>query len=165
MAETTGRGAASGAATQARRPRPVPQSGTTLLDARLRAGRGSKARPAVYAGDAPWKGPEGDTNLRAVFRDGLFRCFLLGVLVMGALRGVLVVIAQPGEFLVKGLDGGFLLAENLFDQVMPVGFERLLLGKEFFNVVFRGFTRSPGLRRGSRRLSSLLPRSDPVALG
>ena len=82
----------------------------------------------------------------------LFWRFLLGVLVVGALRGVLVVVAQPGELLVEGLDGGFLLAENLFDQVMPVGFERLLLGKEFFNVGFRGFTRSAGLRRGSRRL-------------
>src|ERR1039457_5622747 len=93
-----------------------------------------------------------EANLRAVFRaDGLFG-LLLGVLVVGALRGVLVVVAQPGEFLVKGLDGGFLLAENLFDQVMPVGFERLLLGKEFFNVVFRGFPRSPGSRGGSRRL-------------
>src|ERR1035437_2672988 len=79
---------------------------------------GSKARPAVYAGDAPWKGPEGDTNLRAVFRaDALFG-LLLGVLVMGALRGVLVVVAQLFQLLVEGLDGGFLLAENLFDQGM-----------------------------------------------
>ena len=95
MAETTRRGEASGAAGQARDPG---------------GSRWSKARPAVCAGHAPWKGPEGDTNLRAVFRDRLFRCFLLGVLVMGALRGVLVVVAQPGELLVEGLDGGFLLA-------------------------------------------------------
>src|ERR1035441_8712849 len=77
-----------------------------------------------------------EANHRAVFRDGLLWRFLLGVLVVGALRGVLVVVAQLFQLLVKGLDGGFLLAENLFDQVMPVGFERLLLGKEFFDVVF-----------------------------
>src|ERR1035441_8785503 len=77
-----------------------------------------------------------EANHRAVFRDGLLWRFLLGVLVVGALRGVLVVVAQLFQLLVEGLDGGFLLAENLFDQVMPVGFERLLLGKEFFDVVF-----------------------------
>ena len=35
-----------------------------------RAGGGSKARPAVFAGDASWKGRKGQTNLRAVFRAG-----------------------------------------------------------------------------------------------
>ena len=102
-----------------------------------------------------------EANLRAVFRDGLLWRFLLGVLVVGALRGVLVVAGQPGEFLVEGLDGGFLLAENLFDQVMPVGFERLLLGKEFFDVVFwhrsiirqaRGRMQGPESHRSPRPL-------------
>src|ERR1035441_1920567 len=102
-----------------------------------------------------------EANHRAVFRDGLLWRFLLGVLVVGALRGVLVVVAQPGELLVEGLDGGFLLAENLFDQVMPVGFERLLLGKEFFDVVFwhrsiirqeRGRMQGPESHRSPRPL-------------
>src|ERR1035437_4257695 len=102
-----------------------------------------------------------EANHRAVFRaDALFG-LLLGVLVVGALRGVLVVVAQLFQLLVEGLDGGFLLAGNLFDQVMPVGFALLLLGKEFFDVVFwhrsiirqeRGNMQGPESHRSPRPL-------------
>jgi hypothetical protein len=56
-------------------------------------------------------------------------CFLLGLVVlavMAAFPGVVAVISQLREFVVEGLDGSFLLAENFLDQLEAVGFEGLV---------------------------------------
>ena len=52
---------------------------------------------------------------------------------MAALRGVLAVIAQLGQLVIEGLDSGFLLAKDFLDQLVAMGFERLLLGEEFID--------------------------------
>lgn len=123
MAETTRRGEAPPA-------QPGRIAGTPAEAGAVRPDR------HLCAGHAPWNGPEGDTNLRAVFRaDALFGLLLGVVLVMAALRGVLAVVTELRQLVIKSLDGGFLLAKKLLDQVVPVGFERLLLGKEFFDVI------------------------------
>ena len=52
---------------------------------------------------------------------------------VAALRGVLAVMAQLGQLLIEGLDGGFLLAKDFLYQLVAMGFERLLLGEEFID--------------------------------
>lgn len=52
---------------------------------------------------------------------------------VAALRGVLAVIAQLLQLVIEGLDGGFLLAKDFLDQLVAMGFERLLLGEEFID--------------------------------
>src|SRR5581483_8509926 len=37
------------------------------------------------------------------------------------------------QLFVERLDGGFLLFQDFLDEFLPVGFERLLLGKEFLD--------------------------------
>ena len=105
----------------------------TTGSATPRAGGGSKARPAVYAGDSPWQNRKGNTNHRAVFRAGLFGLFIDVVLVMAALRGVLAVVAELGQLVIEGLDRGFLLTKDFLYQLVAMGFERLLLGEEFID--------------------------------
>jgi hypothetical protein len=96
----------------------------------------------------PRQNRNGNTIHRGVLRIGrLFWLFVGGVLMVAALRRVLAVVAQLGQLFIEDLDRGFLLAEKIFDQVMPVSFELLLLGKELFNVVLCRFHRSLGSRR------------------
>jgi hypothetical protein len=63
----------------------------------------------------------------------LFGLFVAVILVVAALRSVLAVVTELGQLLVKRLDGGFLLAKDFLDQLVAVGFERLLLGEEFID--------------------------------
>lgn len=52
---------------------------------------------------------------------------------MAALRGVLAVVAELRQLVIKDLDGGFLLAKDFFYQLVAMGFERLLLCEEFID--------------------------------
>jgi len=53
--------------------------------------------------------------------------------VVAALRRVLAVVAQLLQLVIEGLDGSVLLAEDFLDQLVAMGFERLLLGEEFID--------------------------------
>ena len=79
-------------------------------------------------------------HLVALFR----RFFAAVVLVVAALWGVVAVVTELGQLFIEDLDRSFLLAEKIFDQVMPVSFELLLLSKELFNVVLCRFHRPLG---------------------
>jgi hypothetical protein len=52
---------------------------------------------------------------------------------MAALRSVLAIVAELGQLVIEGLDGGFLLAKDFLYQLVAMGFERLLLGEEFID--------------------------------
>jgi hypothetical protein len=58
---------------------------------------------------------------------------------VAAFRGVITVIAELRQLVVKGLDRSLLLAQQILDQLVAVGFMRLLLSKEFVNVVIWHF--------------------------
>ena len=84
---------------------------------------------------------------------------------MAALRGVLAVIAQLGQLVIEGLDSGFLLAKDFLDQLVAMGFERLLLGEEFIDRIvghvdydaIAGLPAGDGRRREVRGWAALFP--------
>ena len=92
-------------------------------DCRLGERAARKARPAPYAGDAPGRIRKINTiHLRGVLGGGLLTLFVVGVLVMAALRGVLAVLTELGQLLIEGLDGSFFLAKDFLYQLVAMGF-------------------------------------------
>src|SRR5438309_2122259 len=95
-------------------------------------------------GDAAFWGQRFFSLLPTVFIKS-HRLFWLGlVLVVAAPGRVRAVIAELGQLLVEGFDRGFLLAQQLLDQIVAVSLKRFLFGEEFFNVVVWHFVLLPG---------------------
>jgi hypothetical protein len=66
---------------------------------------------------------------------------------MVALRGAAgFVVTEPGQLLIEGLDGGFLLAQDFLDQLVTLAFDGFLLGEKLFDVVLGGWF-PPGVLR------------------